>query len=437
MKLKSTFLFVLTLIASVSFAQTTYTITSDKSWNNNGAQTFPNPCYSCTFDIAAGATLTIEKNVTLQNATFKGGGKVVLANKSMTLWGSSTLKTYFTNINFVLTGSANIIGSAPMILTNSIVKVYETSYINSQWDLDLNNTGMYFYDNSYLLTTGGPVSLRNNSTIVAGDGTLASKAYIKMNGPSVNIYDSGSSIKLAANNNYYFNWSAYNSISNSKSYNTATNSYNCGNGFPNSCQAPLVYGPVMMNYNGMSAIAALPVKLSLFTASSNGKTVVLDWTTAQEMSSKNFVIERTSNGFTWEAIATVDAKGYSNFTTKYSYTDNSPLNGVGYYRLRMVDIDGRTEYSEIKTIRSTVIKGEKIYPNPAADFINISVNANSGNCHVQLISTNGQVVATQTSLQGSNVISMPVSHITTGSYIVKLTYASGETKSFNVLVQHK
>ncbi|MET0636101.1 MAG: T9SS type A sorting domain-containing protein [Chitinophagaceae bacterium] len=96
---------------------------------------------------------------------------------------------------------------------------------------------------------------------------------------------------------------------------------------------------------------ALPVTLNSFSGSISGCSVSLAWSTTMESNSSRFEIERTSFGstITYMKIGTVTAAGTSSSLINYSFTDNYPNNGSNFYRLRMVDIDGRYKYSSTVT----------------------------------------------------------------------------------------
>jgi hypothetical protein len=115
----------------------------------------------------------------------------------------------------------------------------------------------------------------------------------------------------------------------------------------------------------------LPVELINFNAQliTSGE-VKLDWQTASETNNKQFIIQRSIEGYEWENIKTVDGAGNSSVILDYVAFDNKPHSGLNYYRLKQIDFNGKFQYSEIKTVN---IKNEKthIYPNPSNNIIYI------------------------------------------------------------------
>lgn len=120
-------------------------------------------------------------------------------------------------------------------------------------------------------------------------------------------------------------------------------------------------------YANMVTGVALPVELTSFTAASNGRNVDLAWKTATEINSNKFEIER-KNGNEWTKISAIDASGNSNAPKEYSYVDKikSAVSGNVAYRLKMVDNDGKFEYSSVAEVKivPTVYSLEQNYPNP-------------------------------------------------------------------------
>jgi len=94
----------------------------------------------------------------------------------------------------------------------------------------------------------------------------------------------------------------------------------------------------------------LPVTLTKFNALRNGVQAYLQWQTAQEENSREFVIERSGDGKTYTPIGTVPAAGKSSQPTDYTFTDLTPINGPNYYRLRETDLDSKYTYSIVRVL---------------------------------------------------------------------------------------
>jgi len=123
-------------------------------------------------------------------------------------------------------------------------------------------------------------------------------------------------------------------------------------------------------------LALLPVELISFDAQIEGQTNLLNWGTASEKNTEEFEIQRSVDGLRdWESIGYVDAIGWSSENIYYSFIDKTPLL-KSYYRLKIVDFDGYTDYSEIEAVKREIKELEvtSIFPNPTESFIDISFN---------------------------------------------------------------
>jgi hypothetical protein len=117
-----------------------------------------------------------------------------------------------------------------------------------------------------------------------------------------------------------------------------------------------------------SAGSPLPVELLQFNAIRSGNAVIISWITASEKNNDHFLIERTTDGIHFTTIAHVKGAGNSNEKITYTVTDQAPLPGISYYRLKQVDNDGKYEVSELEEVIFETSDQElafSVYPNPA------------------------------------------------------------------------
>jgi hypothetical protein len=107
----------------------------------------------------------------------------------------------------------------------------------------------------------------------------------------------------------------------------------------------------------------LPIELLDLRAVQQGQVVRLDWATATEVDNDHFVVQRSWDGTTFEDVERVEGAGNSVSTLFYSSTDQRPRNGLNYYRLKQVDIDGTTDYSDVVAV-DVHQKDLAVFPNP-------------------------------------------------------------------------
>ena len=142
------------------------------------------------------------------------------------------------------------------------------------------------------------------------------------------------------------------------------------------------------------------VELNAFNCSIKGRNVNLDWTTATEVNSSKFVVERSKIGSnTWATLGEVNASNYSNAPKSYNFVDKNLSVGTYSYRLKMIDNDGTFEYSKITTEATIAVPMEfslsQNYPNPFNPSTKITYTLPSdSHVNLELYAITGQKVAT-------------------------------------------
>jgi hypothetical protein len=179
---------------------------------------------------------------------------------------------------------------------------------------------------------------------------------------------------------------------------------------------------------------ALPVTLINFNGawSANKNEIVLNWITAREINTREFIIQRsTDNGATWTSIGTIAARGNSNFNQQYSFNDPHP-SSANWYRLKMTDTDNAYRYSKVVILNLTSADAVyyTLYPNPARNFINVASTAErSQKVTIQLIDNTGRVLVTQQSmLNTATPVVIPVVGYKAGLYYMIITDAQRSVK---------
>ncbi|MBL0133270.1 MAG: T9SS type A sorting domain-containing protein [Chitinophagaceae bacterium] len=180
----------------------------------------------------------------------------------------------------------------------------------------------------------------------------------------------------------------------------------------------------------------LPVILVSFDAVKQGNSVMVSWKTQQEISTKEFVIEKSADGRNYNSIATVAAAGFSSNPRSYSYTDASSISGIAYYRVRMIDMDGKSGLTGVKAVRAAVNAVKvAVYPNPAVSVANVVVNApDAAAFNVNVFNRNGQLVGQQKAAAGANMVSINVSAYAAGDYTIDVQFADGSRQSSKLIV---
>jgi endoglucanase Acf2 len=160
--------------------------------------------------------------------------------------------------------------------------------------------------------------------------------------------------------------------------------------------------------------AALPVTLISFTGEKNNNSSLLLWQTSSELNVENFEIERSYDGIHFVQIGSQDAKGNSTKLLDYSFTDTNPMYGTNYYRLKIMDIDGKYSYSTIIAINFGDTKEVYLFPNPADNVLYVSVPVTESYT-ISIYDNIGQEVIIEKDQK-----KIDISELATGIYIVKI-----------------
>lgn len=171
----------------------------------------------------------------------------------------------------------------------------------------------------------------------------------------------------------------------------------------------------------------LPLNLISFTLTKSESSNLLKWSTAQEIKTSSFEVQRSSDGRTFTAIGSVPA-GRKSTQNDYLFTDASPLGGANYYRLKIIDEDGRFTYSAIVWASNTNTASIVIYPIPVKDKITMKLNSLTQNVYnVAVTDVQGRVVlrATFNVDAGTTVKEINASALKQGTYFVKIESTSG------------
>jgi type IX secretion system substrate protein len=118
---------------------------------------------------------------------------------------------------------------------------------------------------------------------------------------------------------------------------------------------------------GLYGSGVVPVELTSFAASVSETGVTLSWATATETNNSGFSIERSVDNVDFNSIAFVDGMGTTSEKTSYNYVDNSVSAAKAYYRLKQIDFDGTSAYSNVVEVDLNVPTDFSIsqnYPNP-------------------------------------------------------------------------
>jgi uncharacterized protein len=177
---------------------------------------------------------------------------------------------------------------------------------------------------------------------------------------------------------------------------------------------------------GFNISATLPVSLEDFIVVKDGAKAKLKWTTAQEVNTKEFIIERSSDCLSYKSIATVKAAGNSSAAVSYTAIDLHPGKGVNLYRLKMVDIDNKFDYSAVRRVNFDNTNLYSVYPNPAKNIINLEIdNANGLTADAEIYNTQSQLLIKRKINTTAQIAPVDISSLSSGIYFLKIITSAG------------
>ncbi len=176
---------------------------------------------------------------------------------------------------------------------------------------------------------------------------------------------------------------------------------------------------------GNDALGALPVSLVDFYGEIKTRFNRLNWTTSSEINNEFMIVEKSLDAYNdWTEVGRVEGNIFSDALNEYSVDDMNPSIKT-YYRLKIVDIDGKTDYSDIIVLRRNDDLSElsfSIYPVPSSDNVSIQVNGTTlSDYELTIHSINGKHIETRTIKAGINgLIELNIRDFENGIYLVTL-----------------
>ncbi|WP_127125121.1 T9SS type A sorting domain-containing protein [Pseudoflavitalea rhizosphaerae] len=178
-------------------------------------------------------------------------------------------------------------------------------------------------------------------------------------------------------------------------------------------------------------LTALPVTLISFDAVKEGRNAKLSWKTAEELNTETYEIERLSgNSNQWITIGKVAAAGNSNSERQYRFTDNNVYPGANFYRLKIIDLDGKLAYSSVRFVDfGNEAFAITLSPNPASDIV--TIKGLTGSNRIQLLDISGRLI--QQFNSNDPIQKINISYLTKGVYMVRILKDGQVTVTFKLI----
>jgi uncharacterized repeat protein (TIGR01451 family) len=178
----------------------------------------------------------------------------------------------------------------------------------------------------------------------------------------------------------------------------------------------------------------LPVKLTSFTAKLVNDAGLLKWSTESEVKNDRFEVERSDDGIHFSYRGSINGNGTSQVVHDYQYSDPlATTAAIVYYRLRIIDIDGKGTYSKIIALKlNGTLANEMVtvYPNPFMTGVKISMNSSKEEDAVfRILAIDGKELVRRiiTIQKGDNIIVLrDLQQLNKGNYMLEIISSSGK-----------
>ena len=204
----------------------------------------------------------------------------------------------------------------------------------------------------------------------------------------------------------------------------------------NNASGTAVFDNVTVTFSG-----TLPVTLIDFSGYNvNNQYSQLNWITSAETDFDHYEIEHSTANTNFISVGTLPGHSDSQIDQHYNFIDHSPADGDNYYRLKMVDKDGRIAYSKVIKITFNLSR-MVLFPNPASNKIYLKNNLHftSGEpVTVEMLAPMGQHLLTESfNTNGVDLITVNFpAGITSGVYFIRATNSKGQKQNWKIMIKN-
>lgn len=163
----------------------------------------------------------------------------------------------------------------------------------------------------------------------------------------------------------------------------------------------------------------LPLRMILFTASLQNRTSHLAWETTDERSTDKFEIESSSDGSVYRKIGTVASQNRSG-NNRYHFADPELVEAPRFYRLKLMDNDGKFSYSKVVFLNPRTVGKIAVYPNPATSSLLITYPPMNVVRHLRVVAADGRILQQVTLQANTTQQSIDVTPLIQGQYFIHI-----------------
>lgn len=183
----------------------------------------------------------------------------------------------------------------------------------------------------------------------------------------------------------------------------------------------------------------LPVELLNFKGEAMDKTNNVHWQTETEINNDYFELQKSYDGTVYITLDKIQGNGNSYVLNSYSYIDESPANGITYYRLKQVDFDGSYSYSKTIAVSNIFESIVEFFPNPTQGKLNLNFNSLASNSYIVSVSDISKVLFSRelNVRQGSSSLQLDeFQDLAQGMYFITVTDNSGKVIKTDKIIKY-
>ena len=176
----------------------------------------------------------------------------------------------------------------------------------------------------------------------------------------------------------------------------------------------------------MGTTTVVPVSLLDFNGKYQHQSIALGWSTETELYTKYFTIEKSFDQVLFNPLISFPASGNSQGKNNYHHIDNTFLKAINYYRLKIVDFDGRYTFSKTIAVSAPIDNVVLVFPNPVKDELFIRLQDGSMETTLRIADIKGTIVKTLKLKAGIAETSINTTDLPGGVY--SIIFDSGKLK---------
>lgn len=180
----------------------------------------------------------------------------------------------------------------------------------------------------------------------------------------------------------------------------------------------------VVNFNIFSVV--LPIVVKDFKAEIQNKSALLRWRSKADDQHDFVAVEKSTDGQQFTEIGRVKPRSSGTSFEQYQFTDINPAVGKNYYRLALMDKNGRKEFTKTIQLSNLAPGNLSAYPVPANDVLHLqTIQSTKSSVTITITDLTGRILynTTRTGDKGMNTFAIPVNQLSTGMYMVRVSSA--------------